>query len=59
MIMQLRTNISGRVGLWLILFTIFGGAYKTAFGTISTSYISFVWGGWILIIYISFILCKT
>ncbi|EPE2545646.1 hypothetical protein ACSHE7_004896 [Escherichia coli] len=52
MIMQLRTNISGRVGLWLILFTIFGGAYKTAFGTISTSYISFVWGGWILIIYI-------
>ncbi len=51
--MRSRINISSIIGLWLILFTIFGGAYKTPFGTLSTSHISFAWGACLLIIYMS------
>lgn len=49
--MQYRKNYSSIFGLWLILFSIFGGAYKTPVGIISISYISFVWGVGLILVY--------
>lgn len=51
--MQSKNNIFTVLGLWVVLFTVFGGAYKTPFGNLSTSHISLIWGLTLLSVYLS------
>lgn len=48
-IIQPKVDYLNLIFLWGILFTIFGGSYKTPIGNVSTAYISFIFGGWILL----------